>query len=582
MKTGKGLLKMADTRTKTFQDRLGQALVEGGFITSDQLVQARDIAQANNKRLTDVLQEKKLISREVLTTALSFQLKVPIVNLKQLEIDPKVLELIPEEFAREHEVLPVALDPGGELRVAMESPNDFELINTLSAMIRRPIRPVLPIDVKVRDIIDVFYKPTSQLTRELDQTLQSVTEPTGKSLSVGRTPVSLEGVQEAPVVRAVEMIALQAVKSRASDIHLVPTSDCAKVIYRIDGVLHPVHTLTLGIHQNMVSRLKVMANLDIAEKRRPQDGSFAMSFGEREVNFRVAVVDTAYGEMMVIRVLDKSRISFDVAELGLVGAARQSYERLLKNPLGMVIISGPTGSGKTTTLYASIYALADGKRNIMTIEDPVEYRFENISQIDTNPTAGIDFAAGLRAIMRMDPDIILVGEIRDVETARTAIQAANTGHLVLSSIHANDAATTITRLIDLGVEPFAVSAGLIGIVAQRLVRKVCPECKTLTAPTSTEVLAYEQAMQESAEEFYAGQGCSACSFTGYQGRFGVFEVLPVTEEIRTLIIQRAHASEIKEMALKQGMVTMWRDGMLKVKQGLTTPSEVLRHVFTTD
>ena len=573
---------MADTRTKTFQDRLGQALVEGGFITSDQLVQARDIAQANNKRLTDVLQEKKLISREVLTTALSFQLKVPIVNLKQLEIDPKVLELIPEEFAREHEVLPVALDPGGELRVAMESPNDFELINTLSAMIRRPIRPVLPIDVKVRDIIDVFYKPTSQLTRELDQTLQSVTEPTGKSLSVGRTPVSLEGVQEAPVVRAVEMIALQAVKSRASDIHLVPTSDCAKVIYRIDGVLHPVHTLTLGIHQNMVSRLKVMANLDITEKRRPQDGSFAMSFGEREVNFRVAVVDTAYGEMMVIRVLDKSRISFDVAELGLVGAARQSYERLLKNPLGMVIISGPTGSGKTTTLYASIYALADGKRNIMTIEDPVEYRFENISQIDTNPTAGIDFAAGLRAIMRMDPDIILVGEIRDVETARTAIQAANTGHLVLSSIHANDAATTITRLIDLGVEPFAVSAGLIGIVAQRLVRKVCPECKTLTAPASTEVLAYEQAMQESAEEFYAGQGCSACSFTGYQGRFGVFEVLPVTEEIRTLIIQRAHASEIKEMALKQGMVTMWRDGMLKVKQGLTTPSEVLRHVFTTD
>jgi general secretion pathway protein E len=247
----------------------------------------------------------------------------------------------------------------------------------------------------------------------------------------------------------------------------------------------------------------------------------------------------------------------------------------------MVVISGPTGSGKTTTLYASIYTLADGKRNIMTIEDPVEYHFENISQIDTNPTAGVDFAAGLRAIMRMDPDIILVGEIRDAETARTAIQAANTGHLVLSSTHANDAASAITRLIDLGVEPFAASSGLIGVVAQRLVRKVHEDCKTLKAPTATEALAYEQEMQESAEEFYVGQGCNACSFTGYQGRFGVFEVLPVTEEIRTLIARRAPAPEIKELALKQGMVTMRRDGMLKVKQGLTTPSEVLRQVYTT-
>ncbi len=573
---------MVDRRTATFQDRLGQALVEGDFITSEQLAQARDIAQANNKRLTDILQEKKLISREVLTTALSFQFKVPIVNLKQVNIDPKVLELVPEEFAREHEILPIALDPGGELRVAMENPNDFELINTLSAMTRRSIRPVLPIDTKIGDIINVVYKPTSQLARDLDQALQTVTEPARTRMLAGRPPVVLEGIQEAPVVRAVEMITLQAVKSRASDVHLVPTIDSAKVIYRIDGVLHQVHTIPLGIHQNMVSRIKVMANMDIAEKRRPQDGSFTMTFGEREINFRVAVADTVYGEMMVIRVLDKSRIRFDMSELGLVGAARQSYQRLLNYPLGMVVISGPTGSGKTTTLYASIYTLADGKRNIMTIEDPVEYHFENISQIDTNPTAGIGFADGLRAIMRMDPDIILVGEIRDVETARTAIQAANTGHLVLSSIHANDAATTITRLLDLGVEPFAASAGLIGVVAQRLVRKVHEDCKTLKAPTATEALAYEQEMQEPAEEFYVGQGCNACSFTGFQGRFGVFEVLPISEEIRALIARRAPATEIKELALKQGMVTMRKDGRLKVKQGVTTVSEVLRHVFTTD
>ncbi|MFH0768212.1 MAG: GspE/PulE family protein [Chloroflexota bacterium] len=572
---------MVDRRFVTFQDRLGQALVEGGFITSEQLDKAREIAKAKEKRLTDVFLEQKLISREVLTTALSFQLKVPIVNLKQMEIDAKALALVPEEFAREHEVLPIALGSGGELQLAMESPNDFELINTLSAMTRRTIRPALPLDTRVRDMIDVIYKPTSQLTRDLDRTLEVVTGQTSIAAPPG-LPAVLEGVSEAPVVRAVEMITLQAVKSRASDIHIVPTADSANVIYRIDGVLHKVHTIPLGIHQNMVSRIKVMANLDIAERRRPQDGSFTMTFGEREVNFRVAVIETSYGEMMVIRVLDKSIIRFDMSELGLVGAARQTYDRLINYPLGMIAISGPTGSGKTTTLYASIYALADGKRNIMTIEDPVEYRFEDISQIDTNPAAGIDFAAGLRAIMRMDPDIILVGEVRDKETAQVAIQAANTGHLVLSSIHANDAASSITRFIDLGAEPFAASTGLIGVVAQRLVRKVCPECKTLTAPTATEALAYEQEMKEPAEEFYSGQGCNICSFTGYLGRLGVFEVIPVTEEIRSLIIRRATASEIKEEALKQGMVIMRRDGMCKVKEGLTTPGEILRHVFTTD
>ncbi len=572
---------MIDRKLVTFQDRLGQALVEGGFIIAKQFEQAREIAEREGKRLTDVLLEQRLISREVLTTALSFQLKVPVINLKQIQVTPEVLKLIPEDFAREREVLPISIAPGGGLQVAMEDPNNFELINTLSAMTRLTIRPVLPLDTRVRDMIDVLYKPTSLISQELTETLRPVTEPTPTSAPAGPTLV-VQGIAEAPVVRAVEMITLQAVKSRASDIHLMPTADCSKVLYRIDGVLHNVHTIPLGIHESMVSRIKVMANMDITEKRRPQDGSFSMTFGEREVNFRVACANTAYGEMMVIRVLDKGRIRFDMSELGLTGVGRQAYDRLLRYPLGMIAISGPTGSGKTTTLYATIHALADEKRNIMTIEDPIEYRFENISQIETNPTAGIDFVAGLRAIMRMDPNIILVGEIRDKETAQVAIQAANTGHLVFSSIHANDAASTITRFLDLGVEPFAASVGLIGVVAQRLIRKICPECKTLTAPTATEALAYEQEMQEPAGEFYAGQGCHSCSFTGYSGRIGVFEVLSVTEEVRSLIIQRVTASEIKKQALQQGMTTMRRDGMLKVKEGITTPGEVLRNVFTTD
>ncbi|MDO8687916.1 MAG: GspE/PulE family protein [Dehalococcoidales bacterium] len=573
---------MADRRFTTFQDRLGQALVEGGFLTAEQLTRARQTAQTEGKRLTDILQEQRLISRDVLTTALSFQLKVPIVNLKQVKIDEKAVALVPEEFAREHEVLPFALGAGGELLLAMESPNDFELINTLSAMTRRSIRPSLPLDTKIRDMLDTVYKPGSQIAEQLTQTLQPITELTPARAAPTASSVILAGVADAPVVRAVEMLTLQAVKSRASDIHIVPTVDSSKVIYRIDGVLQTIHTIPLGVHQNMISRIKVMANMDITERRRPQDGAFSMTFGEREVNFRVAVADTSYGEMMVIRVLDKSRITFDVGELGLTGSPRQAYDRLLKYPLGMITVSGPTGSGKTTTLYASIFALANGQRNIMTIEDPVEYRFDNISQIETNKAAGIDFATGLRAIMRMDPDIILVGEVRDKETAQTAFQAANTGHLVLSSVHANDSASTITRFIDLGVEPFVVSTGLIGVVAQRLIRKICPNCKTLTTPTATEALAYEAEMQEPATEFYAGQGCNACSFTGFLGRIGVFEVLVLTEDIRSLIIRRTTAPEIKAQAVKQGMVTMRRDGMLKVKEGLTTPGEILRSVFTTD
>jgi general secretion pathway protein E len=332
----------------------------------------------------------------------------------------------------------------------------------------------------------------------------------------------------------------------------------------------------------MISRIKVMANMDITEKRRPQDGHFTMEFGERKVDFRVAVIQTTYGEMMVIRVLDKSFTKFDFAELGLTGEARRVYDRLMDYPLGMILLSGPTGSGKTTTLYATVNKLADGRRNVMTIEDPIEYRFDNISQIETNPTAGIDFAAGLRSIMRMDPDIILVGEIRDGETARVAIQAANTGHLVLSSIHSNDSAGAAVRLLDLGVESFAVSSGLIGVVAQRLVRKICSHCKTLTAPTATEAIMYEQEMQEPAEEFYSGQGCNFCSGTGFLGRLGVFEVLLVTEQIRSLILRNANASQIKEQAIKEGTVPLRRDGMLKAKEGLTTIQEVIRKVFTTE
>jgi len=564
-----------------FMDRLGQALQEGGFITQEQLNKARELSQSSGKRLTDVLQEQGFTSREILTSALSFQFKIPVVNLKQAEIDPKALQLIPEEFAREHEVFPFGFESSGALKVATENPQNFQLINTLSGMTRKSIRTYLPLDSRVGELIDSSYSATPGITEELTQALKTVAERLPARTPAG-PPATVEDLGQVPVVRAVEMITFRGVKSRASDIHIVPTYDSSKVLYRIDGVLHESITLPLSVHQNMISRIKVMANMDITEKRRPQDGHFTMEFGERKVDFRVAVIQTSYGEMMVIRVLEKSFTGFDFAELGLDGEARRVYERLMDYPLGMILISGPTGSGKTTTLYATVTKLADGRRNVMTIEDPVEYRFDNISQIQTNPAAGIDFATGLRSIMRMDPDIILVGEIRDGETARVAIQAANTGHLVLSSIHSNDSASAAVRLLDLGVESFAISSGLIGVVAQRLLRKICPHCKTLTAPTATEAIMYEQEMREPAGEFYSGQGCNLCSGTGFLGRLGVFEVLLVTEEIRSLILRNANATQIKEQAIKEGTVPLRRDGMLKAKEGITTIQEVIRKVFTTD
>ena len=375
------------------------------------------------------------------------------------------------------------------------------------------------------------------------------------------------------------MIIAQAIKDRASDIHIIPTKDELKILYRIDGILHEVVKLPLGVHNALISRIKVMAGMNIAEKRRPQDGQFSMRVDSRDVNFRVATIETNHGEMMVLRVLDKSISVLDISELGFQPGALKAYEEVLRSPYGMILVSGPTGSGKTTTLYASLNKLVGKGKNIMTIEDPVEYQFEGVNQIQVNRQAGITFSTGLRAIMRLDPDIILVGEIRDAETADIAVQAALTGHLVLTSIHASDSASAIIRLIDLGVEPFLATSAVICSLSQRLVRKVCPYCKTLTKVGPDEAMAYKKEMGEERDEFYVGRGCNFCSQTGFAGRIGVFEVMVINEKIRSLILKGASSSEIKDAAVKDGMITMRRDGMMKARDGITTPKEVLRNVF---
>ena len=386
-------------------------------------------------------------------------------------------------------------------------------------------------------------------------------------------------ITEAPVTHAVDMITLQAVKMQASDMHLRPGKDSAKVLYRVDGVLHDGPVVPLTLHEGMVSRVKVMANMDITESRRPQDGDFTMTFGESHVDFRVSTTPTTWGELMVIRALYREEGLRPLSDLGMEGTTLAAFRRVLHSPFGMVLVSGPTGAGKTTTLYASLYELVDGQRNVVTIEEPIEYRMDEINQVEVNRAAGVDFAHGLRSILRLDPDIILVGEIRDGETASMAVDSALTGHLVLSAIHANDAPGAVTRLIDLGVEPFLVASSLAGVEAQRLARCVCEHCKVLKEPSATEAMAYEQIMQEAAEEFYVGEGCNLCGHTGFSGRIGIFEFMPISEDMRKLITSKATSDDVRALAIREGMISLDRAGMLKVKAGETTVGEVMRVTF---
>jgi general secretion pathway protein E len=371
------------------------------------------------------------------------------------------------------------------------------------------------------------------------------------------------------------------VKARASDIHLQPQEDRLRVRYRIDGTLHDMFSLPLATATPLISRIKILANMNIADHHRPQDGQFSFrTKGRRLVDIRVAIIATIYGEAVALRLLDKSRAIMNLSELGFLPETLAKYEEMLKIPHGMILVSGPTGAGKTTTLYASINCLDHIGRNIITIEDPVEYRFKNISQVQVNPRAGLTFASGLRSILRLDPDVILVGEIRDAETAKIAVQSALTGHLVLSSIHANDAVGVVFRLLDLGVEPFLVSSALIGVVAQRMVRCVCPDCARPMAVPLIEQMAYRKEVGEERSEFLYGEGCQSCAHTGYQGRTGIFEILHISDEIRSMLLSGATATQLRTQALKEGMIPLIKDGMLKVKADITTPSEVLRNAYS--
>ncbi len=499
---------------------------------------------------------------------------LPNIDLKRYDVQPAALRLIPEMVARKWDIIPLHLEDDF-LVVAMADPNNLYAIEEIRAVSRMEVKVLRAALMDVRGAINLHYRAAGEIEKELLQILPTALPE--------RMPaderISSDLIAQAPIVRAVNLLISQAVKDRASDIHIEPQQDHLRVRYRIDGILHDTLALPLSVHGPMTSRIKVLGSMNIAERRRPQDGHFAVSANGTDVDIRVATADTSWGEMTVMRVLDKAMSVMDLADLGFLPDSLKVYQRVIQSPFGMLLAAGPTGSGKTTTLYASINQLDSKERNIITIEDPVEYRFANINQMQVNLQANVTFAGGLRATMRLDPDIILVGEIRDKETASIAIQAALTGHLVLSTVHANDAVGALFRLMDLGIEPFLITSAMVGIIAQRLVRRVCPHCRAPREVQEEERLAYEKEMGEKRTEFYHGTGCNYCALTGYHGRMGVYETLVMSEEIRRLVLKGASTDDIKAEAVKEGMVTMWRDGMMKVQAGLTTPREVMRNVF---
>jgi general secretion pathway protein E len=552
---------------------IGQVLSQAELISPAQLEAALKLqAEGDTRRLGDILIESGWLQPENLAMALSVHLNLPFIDLKRHRIQPDALQLVPEEIARRYHLIPLDL-VDGSLAVVMEDPTDIQVLEELEALAAHSIRPSVGVAPDIEAAIDLNYKANRQIELEVAEfAIAPGMEAAGAELAPAEPLVT------DPVVRAVDLILDQAVRDRASDIHIVPDFDSVRIRYRVDGVLQESVSLPRASHDPLLSRVKILAGMNIAERRRPQDGQFSKGIDGEEIHFRVATSDTTWGEMATLRVLGRSESILDLPGLGLLEDAIEDLESLIHLPFGMVLVSGPTGSGKTTTLYAALNQLDRQHLNIMTIEDPVEYNFGRINQIQVNRAAEITFASGLRGVMRLDPDVIMVGEVRDGETADSATQAALTGHLVLSSIHANDSPGALYRLAHLGVERYMISSAILGVVAQRLVRRICPHCKTTATPSPAERAAYETEMGESIDEIFKGEGCTYCGHTGYLGRTGVFEILRVDEDMRQLFVSGSAAGEIKSIAQARGMKTMRQDGMIKVQMGITTPEEVLRNV----
>jgi type IV pilus assembly protein PilB len=553
---------------------LGELLVTVGLLTRPQLDESLLQQAESGKRLGSLLVELGAIDDAQLIEALGAQLDLPNADLRNRLPDPEVLTVVPEALARQAGAVPIGVDGDGTLEVAVSDPHQ-DLADLLARTTGRPVRLSLATRAEVRRVIDNTYRALSGV----DEHVAAFTAVHGNRQAAARSvDVSAD---EAPVVQVVNKIITQALRDRASDVHIEPQDDRTRVRFRIDGALHDVMALPESMGPAITSRLKITAGMNIVERRRPQDGQIAMTIDGREIDIRVATTGVIWGEKTVLRLLDKSRPAYRLGDLGMPSDTHDRYSAMIRSPFGMVICAGPTGSGKTTTLYASMTEINSTERNITTIEDPVEYVFPSINQIQINEAAGVTFAGGLRSILRQDPDVILVGEIRDAETARIAVQSALTGHFVLSSLHGTDAVSALYRLLDMGIEPFLIASSVLGVVGQRLVRRSCPYCRVRYLPSPEELAFYRQIGGVPKDQFWAGEGCNLCSRTGYSDRIGAYELLVMTEELKTMLLDgRPSHEQMRQVAVGQGMRPLRDEARLLIEADVTTISEVVRSIYT--
>jgi type IV pilus assembly protein PilB len=517
-----------------------------------------------------------IVAEKDIATALAAVLGVPFIDLADYLVDTSVVKLIPEPIAQKYKLIPI-FKVGQTLTIAMANPQDVNAIDQVRLKAKCEVEPVLATETAIKHAIDQYYGIGGSIEDVIKGMHDAKADLTALEISSkDLEKLDLNKLADAPpVIKLVNLIIMQAIKDKASDIHIEPEEKALRVRYRIDGILHEGSNPPKALEPAIVSRIKVLASMDIAEKRKPQDGRIQLKMQGGAVDMRVSSFPTVYGENIVIRILDTSNLRLELTELGMSPVILEEFSRLIKKPFGIILVTGPTGSGKTTTLYAALSAVNSVEKNIITIEDPVEYQLKMIRQTQINPKAGLTFASGLRSILRQDPDIIMVGEIRDSETAEIATQAALTGHLVFSTLHTNDATGAVTRLIDMGIEPFLISSSVIGALAQRLVRVICPKCKDKISPTD-DMLKDLGIGREANILFYKGKGCTHCKDTGYLGRTGIYELLIIDDDIKRLIINKADANEMKKKAIERGMKTLRDDGIAKVLAGITTVEEILR------
>ena len=561
----------------SLKDNLSRILLNGGIITEEQLKEALQEQRKKGGSLSRIIYKKGFADEKTLMACLSEQLNIPPINLSKFKISKEVIETIPKTIAKKYSIIPIS-KMGKTLTIAMLDPLNVFATDDLKSTTGYEIDPVIATEKDILNAIDQYYQVSfdmKEILKDID-----IKEPDEKKEEVDLEKL-LKETEEAPVVKMVNVILAQAIKEKASDVHIEPEDKALRIRYRIDGVLYERLSPPKKLQAALISRIKIMSNLDIAERRLPQDGRMRIVLNNKEIDFRVSILPIVFGEKVVLRILDKSSLTLNLEKLGFGEKELEIFTESISKPHGMILLTGPTGSGKTTTLYSALSKINAPTKNIITVEDPVEYQLKGINQVHARSDIGLTFASGLRSILRQDPDIIMVGEIRDLETADIAIKSALTGHLVFSTLHTNDAPGAITRLIDMGIEPFLLSSSLIMVAAQRLMRKICENCKE------------EVNLQEKAKEnfvhilqqpisrisdltIYKGKGCELCSNTGYKGRVAVVEILKIDDEIKQLIMNKATSGEIKETAVKSGMRTLQESGISLIKNGTTTIEEVLR------